>query len=77
MIVKVLLGSVVFSGSLLIAIVIWNFIGYGMRLVLEREVYFTPPRLKEVGPNCVYGFFGSIIVVMIMFASYGIGISLF
>lgn len=76
MIVKTLLGSVLFSVGILIAMVIFNFIGYGMRLVLERGDYI-PPRLKEVGPNCVYGFFGSIIIVMVMFASYGIGMELF
>lgn len=75
-VLKTLLGLVLFSGSLLTAMVICNFIGYGMRLVLERGDYIQPS-LKEVGPNCVFGFFGSMIIVGVIFASYGIGISLF
>lgn len=75
-VLKTLLGFVLFSGSLLTAMVICNFIGYGMRLVLERGDYIQPS-LKEVGPNCVFGFFGSMIIVGVIFASYGIGISLF
>ena len=75
-VLKTLLGLVLFSGSLLTAIVICNFIGYGMRLVLERGDYIQPS-LKEVGPNCVFGLCGIIIVGMVIFASYGIGISLF
>ena len=75
-VLKTLLGLVLFSGSLLIAMVICNFIGYGMRLVLERGDYIQP-HLKEVGLNCVIGLLGSSIIGIVIFASYGIGINLF
>ena len=75
-VLKTLLGFVLFSGIILTIMVICNFIGYGIRLVLERSDYIQP-HLKEVGPNCIFGFFGSMIIVGVIFASYGIGISLF
>jgi hypothetical protein len=75
-VLKTLLGFVLFSGIILTIMVICNFIGYGIRLIVERSDYIQP-HLKEVGPNCVFGLCGSIIVGMVIFASYGIGINLF
>lgn len=76
MIVKTLLGSVVFLGLILIGLVIFNFMGYGIRLIVEKRDHLSPS-IKELGPNCIFGFFGSMIIFLVMLASYGIGINLF
>ena len=57
-VLKTLLGLVLFSGIILTILVISNLVGYGMRLFLDREYSNTKPRLKEVGPNCCFGFLG-------------------
>ena len=62
MIVKAILGLVLISGSLLIAMVICNFIGYGIRLIVEKNDHLSPS-IHEWHMNCIYGFFGSMIIL--------------
>ncbi len=76
MIVKAILGLILYLLGLLLGLVICNFIGYGIRLIVEKNDHLSPS-IKEWHMNCIYGFFGSMIILGLTIIGVTIEMNLF